>query len=211
MTAERTMLLGLFIVFFASLTISTTTHAGSLCDCDLQWDGIIDAHDFALFAIHWGDDDCWSSSNWCGGADINHDHFVNYIDLAYLTTFCWLKVDDIKPTPNPMRWDPSLDGQNFDGKPREVYIGPNPTWDWGVTMRADPNTFDNTRFEFYFECTRPGYEAFSSGWRSFPGGPPYQYMVITGQQGFMMTWRVRARDKSINQNTTDWSTTVQVN
>ena len=49
MTAERTMLLALFIGFFASLTISTTTHAGTLCDCDLQWDGIIDAHDFALF------------------------------------------------------------------------------------------------------------------------------------------------------------------
>jgi hypothetical protein len=119
--------------------------------------------------------------------------------------------DSNKPTPNPMRWDETLDANGFDGWPREILLPPYNIWSWGATMRADPNTTDESGYwEFYFENTNYGGQLSSihmypetGGWISF-AGPPYIYttpgVMFSGQQP---QFRVRARDMWGNE--TDWS------
>ena len=178
------------------------------CSCDLVHDGIVDFYDFALLAGYWGADDCWVNSNWCDGADINQDNAVNFKDLRYLAVLCWLDEDNEPPSPDPMQWDRSLDGQGFDGRPREVHLPPYGPADYAATMRADPNTADCSDYEFYFECMDD--YRFSSGWVYFPGGPPYEYTISIGWPNFGWRFRVKARDRSINsdQNITGWSEIV---
>ncbi|HUT30240.1 MAG TPA: right-handed parallel beta-helix repeat-containing protein [Sedimentisphaerales bacterium] len=137
--------------------------------------------------------------------DLNRDGLVNMKDYAILAAAWELGEDMMPPTPNPMQWDMGLDANGFDGRPREVWLGPDPVWDYGVTMRADPNTFDWSRFEFYFECTTQA--GFSSGWISFPA-PPYIYTVKVGLNGQSLNFRVKAGDLSPNHNETAWSTTL---
>ena len=173
------------------------------CGCDLVRDGIIDLYDLAVLAAYWGADDCWVQNDWCDGADINQDSYVGFRDLRVMAVLCWLQEDTTPPTPDPMQWDRSIDANGLDGTPHEV---PRPcgmgTCYWAV-MRADPNTADETGFEFYFECG--GNSGFDSGWISFPDGPPYKYEVNLGLNKQGWSWRVRARDTSINQNLTAWS------
>ena len=76
-------------------------------------------------------------------------------------------------------------------------------------MRADPNTIDvapagvaPSNVEFFFECEEDG---FSSGWLSFPAGPPYIYTVPIGQPSTVVKFRVKARDTSDNRNETAFS------
>jgi hypothetical protein len=107
------------------------------------------------------------------------------------------------PTPDPMRWDETLDANGFDGWPREVLLGPDPIWDWHVTMRADPNTnHDCGAWEFYFQCVDQS--GFDSGWLAFAAGPPYTYTVHVGLQGLQVRFRVKARDVCC-WNETAWS------
>ena len=96
----------------------------------------------------------------------------------------------------------SIDSNDFDGQPLE-YSPTGGTWDYYVTMRADPNTIDASgSWEFYFECmTESG---FSSGWISFPSGSPYTYRVYVGIGGLGHRFRVKARDMYFNE--TEWST-----
>jgi len=184
------------------------SYGPGFCGCDFSGEGAINFLDFAAFAPWWGyDDTCWINSDWCDKTDLNHDGYVDYEDLLIIVG-CWLDEDMSAPTPNPMEWDLSLDEGGFDGKPRQVHFGPG-TFDWEVTMRADPNTADDTGFDFYFYCvSRPD---LSSGWLTFPGGPPYEYTRPIGQTQ-LTSWRVMARDRSINQdeNYTDWSTPDEV-
>jgi hypothetical protein len=116
-----------------------------------------------------------------------------------------------------MLWDFSVidvNGNMIDGRPRYIWLGPEPIWDYYVTMRADPNTIDmpvdsGYDVEFYFECTTTA--GFSSqGWLSYPGGPPYIYTVKVGQYGLTHRFRVKARDTSPNHNETAWSTEERV-
>jgi len=191
--------------------IQEDSYGPGFCGCDFSGNGAINFLDLAALGPWWDyDDDCWINNDWCEKADLNHDTDVNYEDLLIIVE-CWLDEDMSAPTPNPMQWDRSLDEGGFDGKPREYYIGPNPTFDWGAAMRADPNTADDTGFEFYFDCTN--YSGYDSGWISFPEGLPYEYTVYIGQQGFPMQWRVRARDCSVNQdiNVTGWSSLELLN
>jgi hypothetical protein len=105
-----------------------------------------------------------------------------------------------------MRWDYTVidvNGYLIDGTPHEIWLGPDPTWDYYATMRADPNTSDESGFEFYFQCTDNS--GFDSGWISFPGGPPYIYTVHVGLAGQGLRFRVKARDLSANRNETAWS------
>lgn len=138
--------------------------------------------------------------------DLNHDGLVNGKDYSILAAAWDLGEDMMPPSPDPMQWDMGLDANGFDGRPREVWLGPDPVWDYGATMRADPNTFDWSGFEFYFECTNDS--RYSSGWISFPEGPPYTYTVRTGLKGQSLNFRVKARDLSPNHNETAWSTTL---
>jgi hypothetical protein len=156
-----------------------------------------------------------SMSEWPIEEDNNRDGIVNFLDFAnlaarWLERLDWYELppeDTTPPTPDPMRWDETPDGNGFDGRPREVLVGPDPMWDWGATMRADPETSDVSGFEFYFECVdEPG---FTSDWISF-SGPPYIYTVKTGQKGLLLKFRVKARDLSANRNETAWSEVVQM-
>jgi hypothetical protein len=36
---------------------------------------------------------------------------------------CWLEEDTEAPSPEPMRWDYSVDANGFDGTPRVVQLG----------------------------------------------------------------------------------------
>jgi hypothetical protein len=119
--------------------------------------------------------------------------------------------DTMPPVPDPMLWDFSVMDVNtyvIDGRPHEIFLGPDPLWDYYVTMRADPNTIDMPPgspygVEFYFECTtNPGFS--SPGWIPYPG-PPYIYTVKVGQSGLDHRFRVKARDRSPNRNETGWS------
>jgi hypothetical protein len=106
------------------------------------------------------------------------------------------------PTPDPMRWDMSLDANGLDGRPREIHGPPYTPFDYWAVMRADPNTTDDSgSFEFYFECTTSS--GFSSGWISLPQGPPYEYAVKVGLSMQEHVFRVRARDSFGNM--TAWS------
>ncbi|MHC4658337.1 MAG: S8 family serine peptidase [Planctomycetota bacterium] len=125
--------------------------------------------------------------------------------------------DKTPPSPDPMLWDFSVmdvNGYMIDGRPHYIWLGPDPIFDYYVTMRADPNTVDmpvdsEYDVEFYFECTTTG--GFSSpGWLSYPEGPPYIYTVRVGQYGLVHKFRVKARDTSPNHNDTAWSTEERV-
>ncbi len=180
------------------------------CGCDLVREGRIDLADFAMFSLNWLDIDCSHFNDWCHESDINHDEYVNFKDLHVIVD-CWLDEDTLPPEPDRMLWDSSLDANGCDGRPQEIHKYPYGSFDYWATMRADPNTFDDTGFEFYFQCTDSGYtkvwpEGYSSGWISFPAGPPYIYSVEVGQSKLEHRFKVRARDTSINQNLTAWST-----
>jgi hypothetical protein len=102
-----------------------------------------------------------------------------------------------------MLWDMSVDANNYNGEPREIYGGGG-TFDYYVTMTADQNTVDiaplgvaPSGVEFYFLCTNNG--DFSSGWISFPAGPPFTYTTLIGRSGQAFKFKVKARDTSANQ------------
>ena len=50
----------------------------------------VDFIHFARFAEHWLDMPCNQSNRWCGGADLNHQDSVDFIDLG-LFVEQWLK------------------------------------------------------------------------------------------------------------------------
>jgi hypothetical protein len=56
---------------------------------DLDYDGVVDLADLALFSPHWLRDDC-VAPDWCDGADINKDGPVDFADLAILANH-WLE------------------------------------------------------------------------------------------------------------------------
>jgi hypothetical protein len=153
----------------------------------------------------------WQAEDWlrCESdlpGDLNRDGLVNMKDYAILAAAWEVEEDMMPPTPNPMRWDYTVmdvNGYLIDGTPHEIWLGPDPIWDYHVTMRADPNTYDESGFEFYFECTNQA--GFDSGWISFPEGPPYTYMRYIGLSGQTLYFRVKARDLSPNHNETAWS------
>jgi predicted outer membrane repeat protein len=121
----------------------------------------------------------------------------------------WPPPDMNAPIPDLMLWDMSLDVNNFDGQPREIYGGGG-QYDYYVTMRADPNTVDvaplgvaPSGVEFYFLCTNNG--DFTSGWISFPAGPPFTYTTLIGRNSQGLRFKVKARDTSANRNETAYS------
>jgi hypothetical protein len=185
----------------------TTAAEDILCGSDIYRDGVINYKDVAVMGANWLSEDCSSRTGSCDGADLNEDMEVNFEDVAIVAD-CWLALDTVGPTPDPMGWDPNVEDSGIDGRPRQVWLGPDETWDWGAIMSADPNTFDEIGVEFYFECTnRPGEwpEGLDSGWIEFPDGPPYTHTVNVGQKNQIFFFRVRARDRSFLGNTTGWS------
>lgn len=91
-------------------------------------------------------------------------------------------TDNTVPTPDPM---------SFVTLPYELDAS-------SITMTAT-NAFDINNVEYYFECVS-GAGGNDSGWQDDPN---YTDTGLSG--GVTYTYRVQARDKSSNQNTTGWS------
>ena len=103
------------------------------------------------------------------------------------------------PDPNPMEWDPTLDPNNFDGRPREILVDPNvpDLLGYGATMTATVAVdAGGGPVEYFFECIE--ISGFSSGWITTE-----TYTVIMGRPGQGRRFRVRARDQFGNM--TAWS------
>ncbi|MHC4618094.1 MAG: right-handed parallel beta-helix repeat-containing protein [Planctomycetota bacterium] len=114
--------------------------------------------------------------------------------------------DVTAPTPDRMEWDMTEDANGFTGLPRVVYLDPGEgQFGYGATMRASPDTADESGFEFFFDCLQES--QYDSGWIRFDA-PPYIYSVVIGGPEVAVTFsfRVKARDLSPNQNETAWST-----
>jgi pectate lyase len=88
---------------------------------------------------------------------------------------------DEPPTPNPMTW----------------HIAPHAISSSTVTMTAS-TAYDYSGVEYYFDCTSPG--GFDSGWQD---SSTYTDSGLATDVTY--TYRVRARDKSVNTNQTDYS------
>lgn len=104
-------------------------------------------------------------------------------DKAVTAVFRELPFDDLPPSPDPMQWQaaPSASSSN------------------SITMTA-VTAFDSSGVEYFFEETSGNPGGDDSGWQSSP-----TYTDTGLSQGTSYAYRVRARDRSLNQNTTDWS------
>jgi photosystem II stability/assembly factor-like uncharacterized protein/Tfp pilus assembly protein PilX len=114
----------------------------------------------------------------------NCDHVVadKGIDMiAYLNINGGGGSDTDPPTPDPMTWESP----------------PAPAGPTSITMTATTAT-DPSGVEYYFECTSGGGN--DSGWQD---SPTYVDTGLTPATSY--TYRVKARDKSSNQNETGWS------
>ncbi len=89
--------------------------------------------------------------------------------------------DTIAPTPNPAQWN----------------IAPAATGMSHIVMRAADAT-DKSGVEYFFDCIENN--AFdSTAWQDSP-----LYQCTNVPQGTTLTFRCKARDKSINKNETEW-------
>ncbi|MHC4640222.1 MAG: hypothetical protein ACYS32_01160 [Planctomycetota bacterium] len=67
---------------------------------DLNSDGVVDFHDFALFSSQWSDYDC-DDPDWCSGADIDRDGVVDHNDLGlFIEYWLWPNFDHEPDEPN---------------------------------------------------------------------------------------------------------------
>lgn len=103
---------------------------------------------------------------------------------AFSAVFLYINntVDTDPPTPDPMTWA----------------VVPYSTGPDSVSMTATTAS-DSSGVEYYFECLTVG--GHSSGWQD---STTYTDTGLT--TGTPYTYRVKARDKSVNQNETGWST-----
>jgi len=113
------------------------------------------------------------------------DKSSNQNETGYSETESATTTDGTAPSPNPMTWASE----------------PNATGESSITMTATTAT-DVSGVEYYFECTAGGGN--DSGWRNDP-----TYVDTELDANTTYTYKVRARDKSDNQNATSWSTTAQ--
>jgi sialate O-acetylesterase len=81
--------------------------------------------------------------------------------------------------------------------PMSFWAPPHATSDTSISMTANP-TYDRSGVEYYFECVAGGGN--DSGWQD---NIEYEDSGLTA--GAEYSYRVKARDKSVNQNETAWS------
>ena len=151
---------------------------------DIDLDGDVDFHDFAIFASCWKNSGFTSDSP-CGLADLTGDKVIAADDLV-LFTDSWLQgVDTTVPEPNIMSW----------------LVGPVTTSTSSIYMEATIAIDTQYGIEYYFQCTSGNGP--DSGW---------QYSNVFEANNLAMgtqyTYRVKARDTSANLNETDWSIPV---
>jgi hypothetical protein len=151
---------------------------------DFDFDGDVDAADFAVFAS------CWKNPGFapdspCNLADLTGDTAIAADDLM-LFTDTWLQgVDNTVPEPNIMSWQ---------AEPTATSIS-------SLSMEATTAIDTQNGIEYYFQCTSGNGP--DSGW---------QYGNIFEPNGLVMgteyTYRTKARDTSGNLNETEWSIPV---
>ena len=148
---------------------------------DIDYDGDVDFHDYAIFA------NCWKTAGLienspCVQADLTGDMNIDADDLA-LFTDSWLKgIDTTVPEPNIMSWQ----------------VEPITTSTSSIYAEATPATDTQNGIEYYFQCTSGNGP--DSGW---------QYGNVFEPNGLAMgtqySYQTKARDTSANLNETDWS------
>ncbi len=114
------------------------------------------------------------------------DNSANQNETAYSTTksaTTYVSEDSTAPSPNPMTWS----------------TDPYSTGSSSISMTATTAT-DASGAEYYFECTAGGGN--SSGWQD---SSTYEDVGLSASTQY--TYRVKACDKSSNQNETGYSTT----
>ena len=111
------------------------------------------------------------------------DKSANQNETAYSTTKSATTQDGTAPTPNPMTWATE----------------PYATGTSSISMTATTAT-DASGIEYYFECTAGG--GHSSSWQD---STTYEDTGLS--ESTQYSYRVKARDKSSNQNETAYSTT----
>ena len=151
---------------------------------DIDYDGDVDFHDYAIFASCWKRSGLTENSP-CIHADLTGDTDIDTDDLM-LFTDSWLKgVDTTVPEPNIMSWQ----------------VEPVTTSTSSIYAEATPATDTQNGIEYYFQCISGN--APDSGW---------QYGNIFEPNGLDMgteyIYRAKARDTSGNLNETDWSIPV---
>jgi hypothetical protein len=102
---------------------------------------------------------------------------------AFSAVFLYINntVDEDPPTPDPMTWS----------------VVPHASGHTSIAMTASAAT-DDSGVEYYFECTTAG--GHDSGWQD---STVYEDTGLVPET--LYTYRVKARDKSINLNETAWS------
>lgn len=92
-------------------------------------DGMINLADFANFALKWGMAGC-DVDDWCEGADVTFDSFVDSNDL-YALSNCWLARDDKAPGHDPLVWaeEPNSISVYADGPPYMIRMSVEPAYD----------------------------------------------------------------------------------
>ncbi|MHC4500929.1 MAG: fibronectin type III domain-containing protein, partial [Planctomycetota bacterium] len=122
--------------------------------------------------------------NKCGGGKVTEYNYATLTDNVTIDTRYYnisAPADTTAPTPDPMTWA----------------TVPYATGCGSISMTASTAT-DPSGVEYYFECTVGGGN--DSNWQD---GTTYADTSLSDLTQY--TYRVKARDKSANQNTTGWS------
>jgi hypothetical protein len=149
---------------------------------DLAFDGIIDLADLAILLNYWLEDDCALHDN-CEGADFDHDGDVDGRDYAIFAHYYEEdnNYDMIAPSPDPMTWQKTPSASS-----------------WSSILMIATTATDDSGVAYYFECTLgPGHD---SGWQD---SPIYEDTGLPEDTQFK--YRVKASDKSVLRNETQWS------
>jgi hypothetical protein len=167
---------------------------------DFNFDEYIDFLDYILFADHFLDTDC-GFPDWCYGTDLDRNGVVNWGDFAiFAANYGTVPIkgpnepndpytnDRTPPSPNPMTW-------------ASVPTSAGAT---SITMRATKATDNSTgsNVEYYFQRTNVNGIADGTirNW-----DPCSLYVDTTAVTGRQYGYRVKARDKTVNLNQTNWS------
>ncbi len=155
-----------------------------MVSCDFDFDGDVDLADLGILSSYWLEDRC-DLLGWCEGADLDSDRDVDFRDYAIYAQAYAPPVDLTPPTPNPSEWETL---------PYEYY---NPDDGKYYNRMVAVTASDLNGVEYYFDCWE---DAYDSGWQD---SPIYNVHVTVPIQQY--SYRVKTRDKSPNQNETDYS------